>query len=78
MTRRRRTLRLIGALELISIANLFTGNRPDVAQTCGPVHGFLYPAGIALTWTSTQDGRIRALAMVPGVGSLLASTAWTQ
>jgi hypothetical protein len=69
-------LAVVGVLEAVSLAvllvNLAVGNNQQVAQMMGPVHGMLYLAGIALTWTTTRLARARLLSVIPVAGSLLA------
>lgn len=58
---------------LVLLANLATVHLPGVAAALGPVHGTAYLAGIALAWTGGYPLRTRLLALVPGVGALLAA-----
>lgn len=70
-------LLVVGVLEALSLvvllANLATGHDPAIAQLVGPVHGLLWLTGIVLAWRSTRRSLPRGLALIPGVGALLAS-----
>jgi hypothetical protein len=72
-----RWLRWVGVGEAATLAlllaNLATAHNRSLAQGIGPLHGLLYLAGIALVWTATRAPRARLLALVPGIGALLAS-----
>ncbi|MGW4498234.1 DUF3817 domain-containing protein [Micromonospora sp. NPDC004336] len=72
-----RTLRIVAEAEAASLAvllaNLATAHAPAVTALGGPVHGACYLAVIACTWlTATATPAARWLAVVPGVGGLLA------
>jgi len=77
MPRSTRPLRIAAALEPISLAilllNLAFGNAQPVAAAVGPIHGCLYLFVIIATAREPRTTpRITALAVVPGVGGLLA------
>ncbi|WP_245724547.1 DUF3817 domain-containing protein [Micromonospora citrea] len=57
----------------VLLANLATVHIPAVATLGGPVHGASYLAVIVCTWlTTAATPAARWLAVVPGVGGLLA------
>jgi hypothetical protein len=56
----------------VLVANLATVHHPLVTSTTGPVHGFAYLATIAIAFLLPLATGTRLLAMVPGVGGLLA------
>ncbi|QXJ22915.1 hypothetical protein AGRA3207_003995 [Actinomadura graeca] len=73
-----RTLRIASALEAVSLAvllvNLATAHAEVITSLGGPVHGTCYLVVIAATWM-TPDAAFpgaRLLAVIPGVGGLLA------
>ncbi|WP_290050919.1 hypothetical protein [Amycolatopsis solani] len=76
----RRALRVLGTLELGSLAvlllNLVTVHHRTVSGIVGPVHGLAYTATI-VTAVLVANGRSRiwARALVPGFGGLLAARA---
>jgi hypothetical protein len=61
---------------LILFGNLATAHHPAVAAAVGPLHGTAYLVVILLTWTGGYARRTRLLAVVPGIGGLLARSAW--
>jgi hypothetical protein len=69
-------LRVAARVELLSLllllANLATVHVDQVATLLGPVHGCAYLVVIGAAWQATRRGRPRLLAVVPGVGGLLA------
>lgn len=76
----RRGLQLLGTVELITLAtmlaNIVTVHLPDVTHVLGPVHGLAYTATvIAAVLVMGGRHRIWLLALIPGVGGLLASRA---
>lgn len=64
--------RVEAASLLLLLANLATVHLPPVAQLLGPVHGCAYLLVIGATVQATKRGRTRLLAVIPGVGGLLA------
>ncbi|OAA21880.1 hypothetical protein UG55_105358 [Frankia sp. EI5c] len=84
-TRARRTgssraLRAVGWAEcltlLVLVGNLLTVHASAISHVLGPLHGLAYTAAV-LTSALVADGRHRLwlLALIPGVGGLLASRA---
>jgi hypothetical protein len=73
-------LRLLGAVELVSVlvlfGNLVTVHDEAVASAVGPLHGMVYLA-VLVTALAVARGRHRVwlLALVPAVGGLLADRA---
>ncbi len=71
-----RPLRLAALIELASLllllANLATVHVPEVASLVGPVHGCAYLVVVGATLRESRDGPARLLAVVPGIGGLLA------
>jgi hypothetical protein len=73
-------LRLLGAVELVSVlvlfGNLATVHDEAVASAVGPLHGMVYLA-VLVTALAVARGRHRVwlLALVPAVGGLLADRA---
>ncbi|WP_433382172.1 DUF3817 domain-containing protein [Actinoplanes sp. CA-142083] len=69
-------LRIAARVELISLllllANLATVHLGPVATLVGPLHGCAYLSVIGATLAATRRGRPRLLALLPGVGGLLA------
>lgn len=69
-------LRLAAAVELGSLLllllNLATVHWAPVASLLGPVHGCAYLVVIGATLRETRDVRARLLALLPGLGGLLA------
>lgn len=76
----RRALHLAGTLELVTLvlllANLVTVHLPEVSSLLGPAHGLAY-TGTVITAILVMAGRHRVwlLALIPGVGGLLAGSA---
>lgn len=76
----RRSLRLAGVTELATLAvmllNMATHHLPAVSGVLGPVHGLAYTATvIAAVLVMGGRHRVWLLALVPGVGGLLAARA---
>jgi hypothetical protein len=69
--------RVEAASLLILLVNLATVHVPPVAALIGPVHGCAYLFVIGATLQVSRDRRTRLLALVPGVGGLLADRAVT-
>ena len=71
-----RALRVAAVVEAVSLAvllvNLVTLHAEAVTSLGGPVHGTAYLAVIACTWLVPTGPKARWLAVVPGVGGLLA------
>jgi hypothetical protein len=71
-----RLLRFLAAAEAVSLAvlliNLATVHAGPVTSLGGPVHGTAYLAVIACTWLTPAPAAARRLAVIPGVGGLLA------
>jgi len=69
-------LRVAARVELVSLlvllANLATVHARAIATLIGPLHGCAYLLVIGSTLAATRRGRPRLLALVPGVGGLLA------
>lgn len=77
MNRSARALKIASRMELTSLAvlllNLALGNAQQVAAIAGPIHGCLYLLVIILTARDPRTTpKAAALAVVPGVGGLLA------
>lgn len=71
-------LRVVGAIEcltlLVLLGNLLTVHRPEVSSVAGPVHGLCYTLAIvAATLVSGGRHRVWLLALIPGVGGVLAA-----
>ncbi len=81
MTDNRRWLRVAAVVEAVTLAvlllNRLTVGADPVAGLVGPVHGSAYLAVIALAWLGGLPRRTRLLALVPGIGGLLADRAAT-
>jgi hypothetical protein len=71
-----RALRIAAAAEAVSLAvllvNLATVHTPAISSLAGPLHGTAYLAVIALTLMEPAVPGARLLAVVPGIGGLLA------
>jgi uncharacterized protein DUF3817 len=71
-----KTLRILAAVEAVSLAvlliNLVTWHADPVTSLGGPVHGTAYLAVIAFTGLTPFPAAGRWLALIPGVGGLLA------
>ncbi|MCO8270449.1 DUF3817 domain-containing protein [Actinoplanes sp. TRM 88003] len=69
-------LRVAARTELISLlallANLATVHVPWIPTLLGPLHGCAYLLVIGATVAATHRTRARLLAVVPGIGGLLA------
>jgi hypothetical protein len=69
------SLRIAAGVELASLAvlfaNLFTAHWPAVSSLAGPIHGCAYLLVIILTGRQSRSARIRATAVIPGIGGLL-------
>ena len=71
-----RTAAVVEALTLaVLLLNRLTLGADPVAGLVGPVHGSAYLAVIALAWLGGLPRRARWLAVVPGIGGLLADRA---
>jgi hypothetical protein len=57
---------------LVLLANLATAHVQWIATMVGPLHGCAYLLAIGAVLQATRDRRARWLAVVPGVGGLLA------
>lgn len=73
----RQPLEIAAVMELLSLAvllvNLATVHLPQITSLGGPVHGCAYLFVVILTaWYPRASRRARLLALVPGVGGLLA------
>ncbi|MBT0771225.1 DUF3817 domain-containing protein [Kineosporia sp. J2-2] len=70
-----RALRISAAVEagslLLLVLNLATVHLAAPASVLGPVHGCAYLIGIVLTWQLTKTVAVRALSVIPGIGTLL-------
>ncbi|MFC7339874.1 hypothetical protein [Saccharopolyspora griseoalba] len=76
-------LRVLGGVELGTLAlmllNLVTIHHPVISGALGPLHGLAYTATvIAAVLLMRGRHRVWLLALVPGVGGLLASRAATD
>jgi uncharacterized protein DUF3817 len=67
--------RVEAASLLLLFANLFTVHWPPLSSLLGPLHGCAYLLVIGATLQATRRTRPRLLAVVPGVGGLLAERA---
>ncbi|MDG4864285.1 hypothetical protein P8605_39700 [Streptomyces sp. T-3] len=73
-----RTLRIAAHAEAVSLValftNLFTAHTQVISSLGGPVHGTAYLVVIATTWMipAGATSRARWLALIPGIGGLLA------
>ncbi|MFC7930212.1 DUF3817 domain-containing protein [Streptomyces cinereoruber] len=75
--RQPRSLRVAARAELISLivmlANLLTVHLEPVSSLAGPTHGCAYLFVVVATWRLRRaPAAAKALALVPGVGGLLA------
>ncbi len=76
----RRTLQIAGTVELVTLvlmlANIVTVHLPELSRALGPVHGLAYTATV-ITAVLLMGGRQRVwmLALIPGIGGLLAARA---
>ncbi|MBO0609252.1 hypothetical protein [Myceligenerans salitolerans] len=74
----RRLLHLVGSIELatlgLMLVNIATVHAPEVSSVLGPVHGLAYTTTVVVA-VLVMRGRHRTwlLALVPGVGGLLAA-----
>lgn len=70
-----RALRAAAIVELVSLVvlltNLATVHLPEVSSLVGPIHGCAYLFVIVLTARATRASRVRATAVVPGIGGVL-------
>lgn len=77
MDRPRQALRAAAVVEpltlLALLVNLATVHADGLASALGPLHGTAYLVAIAATWAGGLRRRARLLALVPGVGALLAA-----
>ncbi|GAA0623502.1 hypothetical protein HPO96_33475 [Kribbella sandramycini] len=74
----RRTLHLIGAIELttllLMLVNLATVHAESVSSTLGPLHGLAYLTSVvAAVLLRNGSHRTWLLALIPGFGGLLAA-----
>ncbi|RKT84083.1 protein of unknown function [Saccharopolyspora antimicrobica] len=71
-----RALRIAAAAEAASLAllliNLFTVHIGGVSSLVGPLHGMAYLVVIAATFLVPAPPAARWLALIPGIGGLLA------
>ncbi|MFF4778024.1 DUF3817 domain-containing protein [Microtetraspora fusca] len=72
-----RLLRIAAAAEVVTLvlmlANLFTVHVPEISSLLGPAHGCAYLFVVVGTLRHPgADGRAKLLALLPGVGGLLA------
>ncbi len=76
-----RCFRAAAVAEALTLAvlllNRLTVGADPVAGLVGPVHGSAYLAVIALAWLGGLPRRARLLAVIPGIGGLLADRAAT-
>jgi hypothetical protein len=76
----RRILQIVGTVELVTLVlmlvNIITVHLPEVSRLLGPVHGLAYTATV-ITAILVMGGRHRVwlLALIPGIGGLLAARA---
>ncbi|ORW58181.1 hypothetical protein B7435_03665 [Mycolicibacterium peregrinum] len=76
----RRTLHAIGSIELLTLIlmllNLATVHVPAISKVLGPLHGFVYTATVvAAILLMNGMRRVWLLALIPGIGGLLAARA---
>jgi hypothetical protein len=57
---------------VVLLVNRASVHLPAVTSTVGPLHGFVYLVTIATAFLAPLATRTRLLALVPGVGGLLA------
>lgn len=79
----RRILHVTGSIELLTLigmlANLATVHLPAISHILGPLHGLVYTATVvAAILVMNGMHRVWLLALVPGVGGLLAAQAVPQ
>jgi hypothetical protein len=71
-----RLLRIAAVVEFATLVallvNLATVHWAPLASLLGPTHGCAYLAVIGATWRLTTSRRTRLLALLPGIGGLLA------
>ncbi|MEV1021252.1 DUF3817 domain-containing protein [Streptomyces sp. NPDC050264] len=72
-----RPLRIAANTELLSLAlllgNVATMHLQAVSSLMGPAHGCAYLCVIGATWRQRRaDGATKAVALLPGIGGLLA------
>ena len=72
-----RHLRIASHVELITLivmlANVFTVHIKSISSLMGPAHGCAYLFVVIATWCLRQaPTAVKALALIPGVGGLLA------
>jgi hypothetical protein len=72
-----RSLRIAAQVELISLivmlANLVTAHLKPISSVMGPTHGFAYLFVVITTWRlSSATSTTKAVAVIPGIGGLLA------
>ncbi len=76
----RRTLHVIGSIELLTLIlmllNLATVHLPAISHILGPLHGLVYTATVvAAILLMNGIHRVWLLALIPGIGGLLAARA---
>ncbi|MCO1597460.1 hypothetical protein M8C17_20115 [Micromonospora sp. RHAY321] len=76
----RRVLQIVGTAELVTLVlmlmNVVTVHLPDVSRVLGPVHGLAYTATvITAILVMERRHRVWLLALIPGIGGLLAARA---
>ena len=75
-------LRIAARVEFASLvlllANLATVHLSAVAQLLGPIHGCAYLFVIGATLAATKEAKTRLLALIPGIGGLLAERRLTS
>lgn len=74
----RHLLRVIGAVELATLTlmllNVFTAHTPTVSRILGPVHGLAYALTvITAALVMRRCHRVWLIALIPGIGGLLAA-----
>ncbi|PKW13744.1 DUF3817 domain-containing protein [Saccharopolyspora spinosa] len=71
-----RALRFAAGIEaaslVILLVNLFTAHLPAITSLGGPIHGTAYLVVIAATFLVPASPSARWLAVIPGIGGLLA------
>ncbi|WP_406636621.1 hypothetical protein [Amycolatopsis sp. WGS_07] len=61
---------------VLMLGNVFTVHQPEISRVLGPVHGLAYTATvIAAVLVMGGRRRVWLLALIPGIGGLLASRA---
>lgn len=75
-----RLLGIVGCIEfatlVLMLINLVTVHHPVVTSTLGPVHGLAYTATVVCAVLAMRGRhRVWVLALIPGIGGLLAARA---